>query len=85
MEKVKRENIGTHLAKYQFNMIGKDYEKVFLDDDKWRFNCTMTRKQYMEFHKYAVSLIMKTFRCKKPKAVSNFEWYWEMFGVRIKN
>ena len=84
MEKVKRENIGTHLAKYQFNMIGKDYEKVFLNDDRWKFNCTMTRKQYMEFHRYAISLIMKTFRCKKSKAISNFEWYGSQFGIRLK-
>ena len=85
MEKVKRETIGEHLVSYQFKIIGKDHKEIFLNDDKWRFNCTMTREQYLEFHKYAVSLMMKTFRCTKPKALNIFEWYWQQFGVRIKN
>lgn len=84
MEKVKRENIGIHLVDYQFKLIGKSYQKVFDNDDKWRFNCTMTRQQYMKFHKYAVSLMMKTFKCNKNKALDIFEWYWSQFGMRLR-
>lgn len=84
MEKVKRENIGEHLFDYQLKMIGKIRMNV-VDDDKWYSHFTMTRNQYIEFRKYAVSLMMKTFRCNKNKALSIFEWYWQQFGVKIKN
>lgn len=84
MEKVKRENIGQHLFEYQLKMIGKDLTSL-IDDDRWSFHFTMTRGQYIEFRKYAVSLMMKTFRCTKPKALNIFEWYWQQFGVRIRN
>ena len=83
MKKVRREDIGKHLFDYQLQMIGKTRIEV-LDDDKWYFHFTMTRGQYIEFRKYAVSLMMKTFRCNKNKAIGIFEWYWTQFGVRLK-
>lgn len=84
MEKVKRENIGEHLFDFELKMIGKTRMDI-VDQDRWFFNFTMTRGQYIEFRKYAVSLMMKTFRCTKPKALNIFEWYWSCFGVRIKD
>ena len=83
MEKVKRETIGEHLFDYQLKMIGKTRLDV-IDQDRWYFCFTMTRVQYEEFKKYAVPLMMKTFKCNKNKALQNFEWYWQMFGVRLK-
>lgn len=84
MEKIKRDNIGEHLFDYQLKMIGKTRIDV-LDDDKWYFHFTMTREQYVKFRKYAISLMMKTFRKSKSNCICIFEWYWEQFGVRIKN
>lgn len=84
MHKVRRENIGEHLFDHQLQMIGKTRIDI-VDNDRWRFNFTMTRAQYMEFHKYAISMMMKTFRCTKRKALGTFEWYWQQFGVRICN
>jgi len=84
MKKVRRENIGEHLFDHQLQMIGKTRVNV-LDDDHWHTHFTMTRGQYIEFRNYAISLIMKTFRCNKNKAIANFEWYWSCFGVRIKD
>lgn len=84
MEKIRRENIGEHLFDYQLKMIGKTRVNV-IDDDRWHIHFTMTREQYGQFKRYAVSLMMKTFRCNKNKALNIFEWYWQQFGVRIKN
>ena len=84
MKKIKRENIGEHLFDHQLAMIGKTRVDL-VDDDKWHFHFTMTRAQYIEFRDYAISLMMKTFRCNKNKAISNFEWYWQQFRVRIRN
>ena len=84
MEKVKRENIGEHLFDYQLQMIGKTRMDV-VDDDRWYFHFTITRAQYGGFKGYAVPLMMKTFRCPKRKALEIFEWYWQQFGLRIKN
>lgn len=81
--RVKREKLGDYLFDYLLQMIGKTRMEV-LDDDRWKFNFTMTREQYMKYHKYAVSLIMETLRCTKPKALRAFEWYWTVFGVRIR-
>ena len=84
MEKVKRENIGDYLFDHQLAMIGKTRMQV-VDDDRWHFNFTMTRLQYTEFREYAIPLMMKTFRCNKNKAIGIFNWYWEQFGVKIRN
>lgn len=85
MEKVivKRENIADYLFDYQLKIIGATRMSI-IDDDRWRSHFTMTRVQYGIFRDYAVALMMKTFRCNKTKARSIFEWYWEMFGVRLK-
>jgi len=83
MEKITRSNIGTHLFDYQLEMIGKTRLDV-VDDDRWRFNLTVTREQREEFKKYAVPLLMKTFRFPKKKALDTFNWFIEMFGLRIK-
>lgn len=82
-KKITRSNIGEHLFDYQLSMVGKTRMNT-LDDDRWRFNITMTREQHIQFKKYAVSLMMKTFRIPKPKATKNFEWFNGMFGLRLK-
>lgn len=82
-KKITRENVADHLFDYQLGMIGKTRIDI-LDNDRWRFNITMTREQHIQFKKYAVSLMMKTFRIPKPKATKNFEWFNGMFGLRLK-
>lgn len=82
-KRITRENIGVHLMDYQLEMVGKTRLEM-IDDDKWRFNFTMTRTQSEEFHSYAIPLLMKVFHCTKPKAEENFQWFKSMFGLRIK-
>lgn len=82
-KKITRSNIGDHLFDKQLEMVGKTRVDI-IDDDRWRFNITMTRDQYWEFRAYAIKLLMKTFRVTKPKATKNFEWFIEMFGLRLK-
>ncbi len=82
--KITRENITEHLLDYQLEMVGKD-RTVLIDDDKWRFNVTITRIQLNEFREYSISLLQKIFKINKKKAKDNFEWFWMRFGLRIKN
>ena len=84
MTKITRENIGAHLFDRQLEMIGKTRVDV-IDAYRWRLSFSMTRKQYIDFHTYAVKLMMKTFRCPKSKALGIFEWYWAQFGMKIKS
>lgn len=84
MEKATRENLARHLLEYQLNMVGKSIIDT-LDDDKWKFNFTMTTLQRFEFKKYSIALIQKLFKCNKTKATKTYEDFIVEFGVRIKN
>lgn len=84
MEKIKRENIADHLFDKQLYIIGATRMSI-LDSDNWRFKFPMKREHYSTFRDYSIKLIMKTFRCNKNKAINTFEFYWDMFGVRLKN
>ena len=83
-KKIRRENIADHLFINQLEIMGKTKLEV-LDTDRWKFLFTITRIQYTDFRDYAISLIMKIFRCNKNKAIGIFNWYWEQFGVKIRN
>ena len=80
--KVTRENIADHLVEYQLNMIGKTIEDVKNDPD-WYYNNTWSTEEYLQFRKYSVDLIKKTFRCNKRKADSTFDWFNLNFGLRV--
>jgi len=82
MEKVKRENIGEHLFDMQLRLIGAT-RLMIVDSDNWRSKFPIKRDEYSAFRDYAIKLMMKTFRCNKNKAIANFNWYWEQFGVKI--
>lgn len=84
MNKVTRDNIGSHLLDYQLKIIGKTFVDM-VDDDRWRFNFTLTTTEYRSFRKYALLLIKKTFRCNSSKAKDTFDWFYMNFGLRIKN
>jgi hypothetical protein len=82
--KVTRENITRHLIEHQLGMTGKTIMDT-LDDDEWWFNNTLTTEQHVEFRKYTIKLIKKTFKCNTSKAIDTFEWFYRAFGMRIKN
>lgn len=82
-DKPRRANIIPHLMEYQFKMVGKTMVDT-LDDDRWKFNWTISRKQKAEFAKYAIPVLRKVFRCNKAKAITTFEWFYAHFGLRLK-
>lgn len=82
--KISRNNIGEHLFDYQLQLIGKTRVDV-IDDDRWRFNFTMTRQQMEDFRRYSIPLMQKVFKFNRKKAEDCFLWWNQMFGVRIKN
>jgi hypothetical protein len=83
MEKITRSNITAHLLDYQLNIIGKT-KIILIDEENWRFSNTLTKEQFIEFRKYALPLLQKTFRFNKRKAEDTFKWFMDTFGLRIK-
>ncbi len=81
--KPRRANIMQHLMEYQFKMVGKTMVDT-INDDRWRFNWTLTRKQRGEFEKYAIPVLKKVFRFNRTKAQTTFNWFYEHFGLRLK-
>ena len=83
-EKITRDNIAESLFNKQLEIIGKTRIDA-VESFNWRFYFTITGEQYLEFKKYAISLIQKVFKCNKTKALNTFDWYWKMFSVRFKD
>ena len=83
-KRITRENVADHLFDYQLEMIGKTRIDI-LDNDRWRFDFTMTQEQLVDFTSYAIPLLQKTFRYNRRKALDTFEWFRMQFGIRIKN
>jgi hypothetical protein len=83
-DKPRRENMIQHLLEYQFKMTGRTMMDT-LNDDRWYYNWSMTSEQHAEFHKYAISVIKKVFRCNKAKAQVTYDWFDLNFGLKIDN
>lgn len=84
MQKIERENIGRHLFDYQLNMVDKTRLET-MEVENWRFQWTLTKKQYREFRGYAIPLMKKVFKCNRLRATENFDWFFQQFGLRIKD
>ena len=84
MSTINRMNIGQHLLDKELQMIGKTREDL-INDDRWRFNFTISYDQLNEFKKYSLYSLQKVFKFNKKKAEDCFDWWWKIFGVRIKN
>ena len=83
LTKVTRETIQSHLLSYQLHLVKKTQLDI-MSDDKWRFNWTITWEQYNQFRGYAIPLLKKIFRYNKTKAENTFDWFYQNFGLRIK-
>lgn len=81
-DKVNRSNIGEHLIKYQFTLVGKTMEEALLDD-MWFFNWKITQEKYDELKRYAILLIKKVFKCNRQKAEKTFEWFDKRFLLSV--
>lgn len=79
---IKRENMAEHLVEYQLHMVGKTMDDARIDP-MWYYNITMTQSQFLEFRKYALFQIKKTFKCNKKKAEQTLEWFNLQFGLRV--
>jgi len=83
-ERITRTNIATHLLKYQLAIVDKKLADL-LELDNWQFRWTITREQHEEFKQYSLFLIQKIFKINKNKAIETFEFFYKLFGLRIKN
>jgi hypothetical protein len=80
---INRANITRHLIEYQLDIVGKRLVDT-LDDDKWYFNWTITREEHAMFKRYAIRTLKKVFKFNTTKANETFKWFYEQFGLRIK-
>lgn len=80
---INRANITRHLIEYQLDIVGKRLIDT-LDDDKWYFNWTITREEHAMFKRYAIRTLKKVFKFNTTKANETFNWFYEQFGLRIK-
>lgn len=80
---INRANITRHLIEYQLDIVGKRLIDT-LDDDKWYFNWTITREEHAMFKRYAIRTLKKVYKFNTTKANETFKWFYEQFGLRIK-
>lgn len=80
---INRANITRHLIEYQLDIVGKRLVDT-LDDDKWYFNWTITREEHAMFKRYAIRTLKKVYKFNTTKANETFKWFYEQFGLRIK-
>lgn len=83
-KKITRENITESLIDSMLALIGKTRVEM-VEAFNYKFDFTMTRAQYEAFYRYSIFVLQKTFHFNKRKAISNFDWWWKNFGIRIKN
>ena len=72
-----------HLIEYMIGLCDHKLTET-LEDQSWHKNWTLTRAQYSEFYVYSIPMIKKVFRCNKAKAVNTFNWFYDVFGLKIK-
>lgn len=68
----------------QLDVVGKTIEDV-IKDDNFRFNTTITREQYKSFRRDVLFLIQKNLKINRTKASNSFKWFYDNYGLRIKN
>lgn len=79
--KINRKNVANHLMKYQLSLIDKSLDDAFTDDwEQW----TITQEQYDEFRRYAIGTLKKVFKFNTNKAKATFDWFYNHFGLTIK-
>jgi hypothetical protein len=81
-----RNNMIDYLIDYQLKLVGLSIDDVLImdsEDDSWRKN-KITYSQYIEFRKHAIPIMQKVYKFNRKKAESNFEWFFNEFGLTIK-
>lgn len=81
MGRIKRDNLYQHLIEKQFNIVEKVTLDAFIED--WR-EWSISKKQSEEFKKYFISLVKKTLKCSKPKALLAYNRFIVTHGLKIK-
>jgi len=81
--KSKRESIADDLAEKMFSSIGKPI--TMGHDPFYRFNNTITREQFNIFKEEGIFMIQKALKINKRKAISAFNYFYKLYGIRIKD
>jgi spore coat protein CotF len=81
--KPRRATMIQHLLEYQIALIGKTMVDTY-NDDKWYSKWTITAEQKRQFRSYSIKIIKKVFRCNSKRADETFEWFYSVFGLKIR-
>lgn len=81
---LKRENIASHLLDFQFAIIGKSSTDMVIEDKKV-IDYEIPRVAYNAYRSYAIAMLKKVHKCNRKTAENNFEWFYERFGMKIKD
>lgn len=81
---LKRENIASHLLDFQFAIIGKSSTDMVIEDKK-AIDYEIPRIAYNAYRSYAIAMLKKVHKCNRKTAENNFEWFYERFGMKIKD
>lgn len=80
--KIDRDNLLEHLLATQLGIIGKTIFQALTTFD-WR-TWEIDEKDFHLFKKYSIGVIQKTLKIPKKKALEQFEWFVEKYGLTIK-
>lgn len=81
---INRNNILQHLVEYELQLAGRTYLEA-VESANWQFEYTISLEQLQQFRGYAIPLLKKVFKFNKKKAEDTFQWFFKMWGLRIKN
>lgn len=81
--KPRRSTMIQHLIEYQIALIGKTMVDTY-DDDRWHSKWTLTSEQKRQFRSYSIKIIKKVFKCNSLKAHTTFEWFYSVFGLKVR-
>lgn len=83
MKTINRDNIVQHLLEEELWLSGHSLSDI-LGRDNWRFCFTLTGEQYASFRAGSLPLLKKVFKFNRRRAEETFSWFYQNFGLRIK-
>jgi hypothetical protein len=80
---ITRDTITDRLISFELSLIGKSMSEI-TTDQLWYLHNSLTSIQYSLLKGYAIPLLRKIFKFNKAKANSTFDWFYTVYGLKIK-
>lgn len=82
-EILKRENLPSHLLRFQFAIIGKSTADMVIENKKV-YDYQLPFAAYNSFRAYGIAMMKRVYKCNRKIAEENFDWFYKRFGMKIK-